>query len=298
MEVSMTTFGFAGLALIRPHHFGISVASQRQRVAFLHFWAVINHMLGVQDRFNICLQPIKAAEVEFDVVMRNVLTPYLQLETLAFKQMVTVLLRGLSGHIPLLDYDTQMFLIKRAIGIPGYQLDVNYDREIPHRNIFSAADLAFVRQFDSKFSDKIQIYKVKKHVDAPQSPDCRRANVQAIDPYNTADIVNFYDRDTYFLKRLMGLPCQSEITVQELTRDESYRRHLSAKQFHRLNGQAQFNVNMYLAVVSLMAYPEGVAQVNQFTDSGLQAMRNVSTVRYEPHYQVHAQQNYVKKWIY
>lgn len=270
----MTTFGFAGLALIRPYLFGISTANQSERKAFLHFWAVLNYMIGVEDRFNICLLPIKSAEIEFDMIMRNVLLPYVQIETLAFKQMVKAMLTGLQRYLPYTDYDSEMFLVKRAIGLPGYQLDVNFTKEVPYGNILSPSDVAEIRKLAPKFSEKIQVYSIKRY-GAPNS-DCESYYANNVDSYNPTDIGDYYNRDPSFLKKLMGLPCESEIRMREYDRGPSYLKYLNANKFYKLSRQSQFNVNIFLAMVSLSPYQKGTLLLNQIMDGRIDGMRNVT----------------------
>lgn len=269
-QVAMTTIGFAGLALIRPYLFGISTANQKERKAFLHFWAVVNNLIGVQDEFNICLLPIKAAEIEFDIIMRNVLAPYVQLETLAFKRMVSVMLAGLSPFVENIDYDSQMFLVKRALGIPGYQLDVNYTREVPYGNIFSDQDVAMIKQHLPRFSEKLQIYSVIK---SDSVSECLDFYTQKVDPFNLTTLADFDRATPNQVKRLMGLPCDTKLKVKELERGPSYLRYLSAKAINHLPSRSQFNVNMFLAIVSLMKFPKGVLLANQIVDSRISLMR-------------------------
>jgi ER-bound oxygenase mpaB/B'/Rubber oxygenase, catalytic domain len=54
--MAMTKFGFMGYALIRPHLLGIQHDNKEDREAFVHLWAVIGHMLGIKEEFNMCLQ--------------------------------------------------------------------------------------------------------------------------------------------------------------------------------------------------------------------------------------------------
>lgn len=61
--VSMTLFGFMGYALVRPHLLGIKHDNDEDREAFVHFWGVIGHMLGLKDEFNMCLQQLNVIEV-------------------------------------------------------------------------------------------------------------------------------------------------------------------------------------------------------------------------------------------
>lgn len=272
--MSITTFGFAGLALIRPYLFGIEQTNQKERKAFLHFWAVLNYLIGVKDRYNIALLPIKAAEIEFDIIMRNVLNPYLQLETVSFKRMVKDMVKGLTPFVDNMDYDSQMFLVKRAVGIPGYQVDVNYTREVPYGNIFSAADVAVIRKVLPKFSEKLQIYTVMRHGVTPTTTDCQSFYADKTDPYDLNAIVNFDYASMDQMKKLMGLLCNSEIRLKEVHRGPSYLRYLHSRAMYNLSSRSQYNVNFFLAIVSLMNLPKGRLLANQIVDSRLDSIRS------------------------
>lgn len=233
MEVAVTTFGFAGFALIRPHLFGINGRDQRKREGFLHLWAVINHMLGVRDEFNICLLPMESAEIEFDIIMRNVLSPYIQVETPLFQQMLGALIDGLRDFLPLVEYESAMFMTRRAVGIPGYQYKVDMKLERPHRNIFTPEELA--------------------SINAPlfQSPNILLLKVK------DGRSINFIDTDPEALALAeqarveFELPKSSYVKVREVPRNETeFMASLSAKKYNKLSRTAKVYVGMNLSMVS------------------------------------------------
>lgn len=272
--MSITAFGFAGLALIRPYLFGISTTNQKERKAFQHFWAVLNNLVGIKDRYNIGLLPIKSTEIELDIIMRNVLAPYVQLETLYFKKKVNDMIKGLQPYIENNDYDSQMFLVRRAVGIPGYQLDVNFTREVPYGNIFSPADVAVIRRALPRFSEKIQIYTIKQNRQLSPSTECQSFDSKAIDPYDPKIIAEFDRISELQWKKLMGLSCTSDIRVKEVDRGPSYLRLMSTRGLSKMSSRSQFNVNLFLALVSLMYQPKGVVLVNQIVDHRINMIRN------------------------
>lgn len=61
-SMSMTAFGFMGYALVRPHMLGIRYDNDDDREAFVHLWAVLGHMLGIKDHYNMCLHPLDVVE--------------------------------------------------------------------------------------------------------------------------------------------------------------------------------------------------------------------------------------------
>lgn len=256
-EVSMTTFGFAGFALNRPQIFGISRKNQAQREGFLHLWAVLNYMLGVRDEFNICLLPIEAAEIEFDVIMRNILAPYLQVETELFKQMLSALIDGMRPYMPATEYESQMFLTRRAVGIPGYQYDVKLKNEMPHRNIFTPEDLQLINVPLFK-SPNILLLKVKDKSELTNSV------------YES----KFLDYEDVFRKEF-ELPDSVMVKVKEVPRNETeFMASLNAKQYNKLSRTAKIYVGMNLSMVSGLNNRVSKYMVEQFLSFILSSMKN------------------------
>jgi ER-bound oxygenase mpaB/B'/Rubber oxygenase, catalytic domain len=60
--MAMTKFGFMGYALVRPQFLGITHDNDEDREAFVHLWAVLGHMLGIKEEFNMCLHPLEVVE--------------------------------------------------------------------------------------------------------------------------------------------------------------------------------------------------------------------------------------------
>jgi hypothetical protein len=61
--LAITTFGFMGFPLIKPHLMSIKHDCDEDREGFVHMWAVISSMLGVKNEFNICLHPLPVVEL-------------------------------------------------------------------------------------------------------------------------------------------------------------------------------------------------------------------------------------------
>lgn len=283
MEVAMTTFGFAGFVINRPHLFGIESGDRAKREGFIHFWAVMNHMLGVHERFNICLLPLEAVELEFDIIMRNVLGPYLQVETKLFRKMVKVLVKGMQTFIPTLDYETQMFLTRRAVGIPGYQFRVDMDKEVPHRNLFTEDDLRRMHELYPRFSKNIVIYKVrpnkKSDIDRCEADlnnnHIYNSNNNTVDEGSGLMTGLEYDTlDPEVMRHLMGLPCTSVIVAKEVARDsDDFKRHLNENQYHKLSARTKISVNISLMSVDTMHSAWGKYLMELLLDYSMAQMR-------------------------
>lgn len=146
-ELSITTFGFMGYALIRPHYFGIEHNCVEDREAFIHFWSVIGHMLGIEERFNMCLHSLPVVEHICLIVMQYFFTPFLHFETPQFRQMVYAILDGMTDILPNMTYDYQMFRVRRIAGVTGYQYKVDSKKDKLCRQIFDKNELEILSKF-------------------------------------------------------------------------------------------------------------------------------------------------------
>lgn len=134
------------LALVRPHILGIKCDNKDDREGFIHFWAVMGHMLGVEDQYNMCLFDVETVENICKILLRYFFIPVIQLETSKFKEMMNALLKGLSPFMPHMSYDIQMFLTKRLVGVPGYQYEVDLSKETICGSVFDAKELSAAKE--------------------------------------------------------------------------------------------------------------------------------------------------------
>lgn len=149
---------------MRPQFLGIRSDNREDREGFIHFWAVIGHMLGVHDEYNMCLFDIETVESICLIMLRYIFIPIIQLETPKFKAMTKALLKGLSAFLPHMSYEIQMFFVKRIIGVPGYQYDVDLSKEKICRPIFSTEELAaakeVIRSMHKGKKDLLEFYEI------------------------------------------------------------------------------------------------------------------------------------------
>ncbi|OXA41128.1 hypothetical protein Fcan01_23990, partial [Folsomia candida] len=55
--LALTQFSFVGYPILFPERFGIFRPSEDDLWAFNHFWAILGYTLGLEDKYNIALQP-------------------------------------------------------------------------------------------------------------------------------------------------------------------------------------------------------------------------------------------------
>jgi ER-bound oxygenase mpaB/B'/Rubber oxygenase, catalytic domain len=152
LELSSTTFGFMGYALTRPKMFGIKHSDPQALESYLHFWAVVGHALGVEDKFNMCLFPVEVVIQICEIMRRYIFIPLLQVEQPLFKSMVTALVKGYADYVPMLSYPSLIFETRRITGIPGYQLNPICMDETICKPIYTKDELDHIRSALKKYS--------------------------------------------------------------------------------------------------------------------------------------------------
>lgn len=98
-------------------------------------------MLGVQDRYNMCLFQTETVELICNILLRYMFVPLIQIETNEFQKMVRALIDGMSTYLPFMTYDVQMFKMRRIAGIPGYQYNADRSKELLCRSMFCQDEL-------------------------------------------------------------------------------------------------------------------------------------------------------------
>lgn len=242
LAVVLATFGFVGFVLNRPQYFAICSEEKEKREGYLHFWAVINFMMGVQDEFNICLLPLAAAQIEYDIIMRNMATPYILAETKLFRKVVRGLVKDLQPFNPLMEYESQVFLIRRACGIPDFQHRVDLESEEVYRNIFTKED---IRKINFPLvRDKILLVKLEGDL------SLKYHNLDEDAPWKID--LNYETMDPDRLCQLIDIP-GVRLRVTEVARDEIKERFNSSA-YDKLNWRSKFFLNANITLIFLLRF--------------------------------------------
>lgn len=232
--------------MIRPHLLGIRHDNTSDQEGFIHFWAVMGHMLGVQDQYNMCLHPIETVKIICQMMLRYVFMPLIQLESPQFKIMLHALFAGMSQFLPHMKYDIQMFSVKRVIGVPGYQYNVDLSKEKMCRQLFSEAELTELRQAIFKYSkfeltnftfaDGIPLLEVKHNVVEKNLDN---------------------QLDTTTLRSALGLENTSEINITLTSSKIEWVNYLNDSKFYELCHRDQFVIKMRCHMLQIYEYRIG-----------------------------------------
>ncbi|XP_050072949.1 rubber oxygenase-like [Anopheles maculipalpis] len=118
-DMAITQFGFIGYVIISYRKLGIPF-DPKDMEAFVHFWRVIGHMMGIEERFNACTDQFETTEQRMALIANEVLKPALLNHTAEFVKMGKALIEGLWCFNPFIEFDSFLFLTMRLNNIPGY----------------------------------------------------------------------------------------------------------------------------------------------------------------------------------
>ncbi|KAJ6633173.1 hypothetical protein Bhyg_16017 [Pseudolycoriella hygida] len=234
-EICITTFGFIGFAILRPQFLGIRCNDTEGREGFIHFWAVIGHMLGVEDEFNMCLFNVETVEKICLILLRYVFIPLIQLETPKFKGMMESLVTGLSSFLPHMSYNVQMFMVKRIIGVPGYQYCVDLAKEKICPQMFTSEEINAVKEIvRPKVGKYMELYEIVFHDAVP----ILASQINGSVCHNrTINCVEVGDKKFNWIMRRAGI--------------DSWKIHLNDSKLYTLSKWEQITVRWYCLILTI-----------------------------------------------
>lgn len=110
-DMALTQFGFMGFVVLKPEKLGIQL-SNKDLEAFVHFWRVIGHLLGIQENYNLCTGSYRATKKRLELILDDIYRPYLEDTPIDFMIMAKALIEGLWCFNPMLDVDAIIYLTK------------------------------------------------------------------------------------------------------------------------------------------------------------------------------------------
>nr|CAI5829346.1 unnamed protein product [Callosobruchus analis] len=105
MDMALTQFGFMGISLIRSEMVGVHNVSEVEWKGFIHLWRVVGHVLGIDDRFNICQDSVIHTKKICELLIQRVFLPHMRNTSPEFHTMSKALLNGLWVINPMLQHD-------------------------------------------------------------------------------------------------------------------------------------------------------------------------------------------------
>lgn len=117
--MALTQFTFMGFHILNPKQFGI-VGSREQFEAFNHLWRVLGYLMGTKDEFNCCGETLDETLGQLEAMREDIFVPQLQFPSPEYKSYTRTAVNGMWHSDPTLHYDSMMWMMRRAIKVPGY----------------------------------------------------------------------------------------------------------------------------------------------------------------------------------
>nr|XP_022909849.1 uncharacterized protein LOC111420980 [Onthophagus taurus] len=130
-HMALAQFGFMGLIVSKSEKIGI-FPNQKEMDDFIHFWRVIGHMLGIEEKYNICRETFKETKEICDEIIAEIISPALNEWDESFLKMTRALIEGMWSMMPVLQFKVFLNLLYLLINNNNQDKDV----EILQMNYF------------------------------------------------------------------------------------------------------------------------------------------------------------------
>ncbi|KAK9296082.1 hypothetical protein QLX08_009811 [Tetragonisca angustula] len=94
-DMAITQFGFLGYIFVSPEKLGLARSTYEQMEGYNHLWQVIGHLLGIDDRINICRRTVKETTELCRRIQNEIIAKHLENPRPEFLQMMTNITHGL-----------------------------------------------------------------------------------------------------------------------------------------------------------------------------------------------------------
>ncbi|CAH2093949.1 unnamed protein product [Euphydryas editha] len=132
-DLALAQFGFIGLSLLKPDEFGIQQMEHGDWEAYNHFWRVIGHAVGIDDRYNICRKNVEETQKVCQILLDRVYTPCLGNVPEYFEHMSRVMLDGMWSINPTVHIDGLIYWTKYLCNVPGFVYKESERRDLQKR---------------------------------------------------------------------------------------------------------------------------------------------------------------------
>ncbi|OWR55022.1 hypothetical protein KGM_207067 [Danaus plexippus plexippus] len=119
-DLALTQFGFIGFSMIKSDKFGIRQFETGDWEAYNHFWRTIGHLIGLEDKYNLCRKNVDETRQACQILLDRVYTPCLENVPEYFEHVSRAMLEGLWCVNPTVHIDGMLYFTKYLCSVPGY----------------------------------------------------------------------------------------------------------------------------------------------------------------------------------
>lgn len=118
-DMVLTQLAFMGFAVTRFRFLGVR-GNYEQFDAFCHLWRVLGHLLGIEERFNLCAETLEETIARIELLTEEILAPALNDAGSDFEKYTRSAFQGIWCFNPEVHYESTLYFTKRLAGVPGY----------------------------------------------------------------------------------------------------------------------------------------------------------------------------------
>lgn len=130
-EMSFTLFGFMGLVILYPEKLGIVGVTEEELDGFVHLWRVLGHLLGIEDRFNMCQGSFDQVKRRCQQIVDKLFIPNLPNLNEEWEHMSRCMIEGVAMTIPGPTFETSSLHLFWMTGVHP----TNYKRKLKWKYI-------------------------------------------------------------------------------------------------------------------------------------------------------------------
>ena len=145
-DMVVTQWSSIGPVVLWPQKFGFYDISDHELEALAHHWRVIGYKLGIDDRFNCCLDTLPETQYFCSLILENDFVPILKQEELNYGMEVSVgLARAMNCLLPFLCFQGLLrYIYKKVLELPVY---VEVDYHLGYRSLVYIIETMMLKSY-------------------------------------------------------------------------------------------------------------------------------------------------------
>jgi len=105
-----------------PEQLGVVGATDEDLEGLVHLWAVIGHLLGLQDKYNWCLEGLDAVRSRGATLMKSFILPNLKNADADWEHMSRAMAEGVGLYMPSVSFEKLLLYLFWLLDVPADQV--------------------------------------------------------------------------------------------------------------------------------------------------------------------------------
>ncbi|KAK9497976.1 hypothetical protein O3M35_003867 [Rhynocoris fuscipes] len=119
-DLALTQFGFIGMAIVAQDKLGLP----KDNRSLIHFWRVMGHLMGIQDKFNLFSGCERCTIVACKELSRRIFIPGIDQPIEHYNSMCSALLTGMWPLVPAMNPEAYFEFTRRLLDCPARKLSI------------------------------------------------------------------------------------------------------------------------------------------------------------------------------